>query len=551
MTTWAALAPAGYHQGTLPPVTSASRQPRRFLLRLAGALTQVGCAGCLLLGTIAFVLVQQNASGGAELAILWAVLAMAGLVFGGLMARGGLFSLLASALLDAGFGIALLVLDGDTLASLLHILADEDVAMIGDALVGMGVGMVAVAALCLAAITQALRYGRWLHAAASLDYIPAAATNREFPPPPVPALPGSVWRMPAAPPAETRSRRRMYFALAGFAIGFGAGIGVLVSSTAQPARTSSAAGTGTTDPPAATGSAAGDVTDASRRDGGVAATPPPPITTLLDTQRAALASGDLAALAATLAPDAVGFGTAASAYAVGPEALAARLREDLGALPAGGVTVDVQFGQIGQERDHAWIAQELAITVRGRGKRVFAVTQLAAAIGGSWQVVAWHWAVPVPDRDAERIALLGRKPAPAPIGNKLDGPRELEAAVRAAFASREAFVDARSEREDAFNFGSGPKERIIGGRSIRRIFAGLRDQITLHDGIHAVAGSAWDERQRDAPWIGIALVNADFKTRTRAATDLTYTFRVLAVVLREGDAWKLVQTQWSHGGPMR
>ena len=65
------------------------------MLRLAGILTQMICASCLLLGTIAFVLVQQNKSGGSALVIAWAAAAMAGLVFGGLMARGALVAVIA------------------------------------------------------------------------------------------------------------------------------------------------------------------------------------------------------------------------------------------------------------------------------------------------------------------------------------------------------------------------------------------------------------------------------------------------------------------------
>src|SRR5258706_15894066 len=74
--------------------------PGRAILRLAGIVTQLACAGCLLLGTIAFVLVQQNKSGGSGYAIAWGTTAMTGLVFGGLMARGGLIALLGAALID-------------------------------------------------------------------------------------------------------------------------------------------------------------------------------------------------------------------------------------------------------------------------------------------------------------------------------------------------------------------------------------------------------------------------------------------------------------------
>jgi ketosteroid isomerase-like protein len=61
----------------------------------------------------------------------------------------------------------------------------------------------------------------------------------------------------------------------------------------------------------------------------------------------------------------------------------------------------------------------------------------------------------------------------------------------------------------------------------------------------------WDPAQKGAPYIAYAIANVDFTTKTRAATDLTQTFRVLAVLLKEGSEWKIVQTQWSHGGPIR
>jgi ketosteroid isomerase-like protein len=83
---------------------------------------------------------------------------------------------------------------------------------------------------------------------------------------------------------------------------------------------------------------------------------------------------------------------------------------------------------------------------------------------------------------------------------------------------------------------------VVTGTQIKSVFDRLRAEIKLHDGAHVVAVS---------PTVGFALVNADFSHKTRAATDMTITFRVLAVLIKEGSAWKVVQTQWSHGGPIR
>jgi hypothetical protein len=69
--------------------------------------------------------------------------------------------------------------------------------------------------------------------------------------------------------------------------------------------------------------------------------------------------------------------------------------------------------------------------------------------------------------------------------------------------------------------------------------------------VWAVAGNAWDPAQKDAPYIAFAAINADMLLKTKAATDLTQTFRVLLILLKEGSEWKIVQAQFSHGGPIR
>ncbi|HSK01505.1 MAG TPA: nuclear transport factor 2 family protein [Kofleriaceae bacterium] len=547
--------------------------PRRALLRLAGLLTQLLCAGCLLLGTIAFVLVQQNRTDGAGLVSLWAAAALMGLVFGGLMGRGGLISLVVCAVLDATLGIVLIAIEYDVLRALLTILPASDVATIADIVTVVGVVLLGAFALCLLAVPQALRYTRWMHAETEPRL--AGSTARGFPPPPIRASAphGSVWQLPIVAPEESRSRRRMYFALAGFAIGFGAGIGVLVSSSSQrPAGGGAGAGAATAAALAApalaprvpdgegpeTGGAAGVTADSAPASGGAsgaAITPPaapaPPVEDLIEAQRAALAKGDLAAVAGMLAPGVFGFGVDAGEAAEGKDAVEGQLRQDLGELVEGGAKVSVRYAKLGEAQNHAWIALELDVAARGRSTRRFAVTELAAWIGGAWQVVAWHWAVPVPDKAAERMAALGTKPAPKTISSALTGPKALEDAVRAAFASRRAFVAAWSEHPAGFNFGSGPRERIHGGAAVRRVFGKLSSKIRLHDGVRVIAASAWDPAQKDAPAIAFAAANVDYTTKTRAATDLTHTFRVLAVLLLEDGAWKLVQTQWSHGGPIR
>jgi len=599
VTSWSGNAIRSYGRSTIEPVTApASRPPGRAVLRLAGVLTQLICASCLLLGTIAFVLVQQNKSGGVGYVIAWAGAALVGLVFGGLMGRGGMISLLGGTVLDAGFGIVLLALDHAVLRGLVRVLPSSDVDMIASILVGAGGAMVAVAVLCLVSIPQALRYARWLReqaayeeqlqqqasqppqrAASQMTYtlssqhsglqvrpspnapietlIPSSASTAKGWTPHTAKI--SVWNMPAATPEETRSRRRLYFALAGFAIGFGAGIGVLVSSAQKkPGKDGNVV---VMTPDAAP--AAGEKPDAAPvvvtpdegplGDGGAKEDikPAPSVQMLVQAQRVAIANADPKALIATLSNAAVGFGVDADELAEGRDAIAAHVERDLGELPSNGFTVESKFQAFGEEQNHAWIAIELEVSAPGRATRRFAITELATAIDGKWSVVAWHWAVPVADATAEKLAILGTLPAPKPVPNMATAPKDIEAAARAAFATRAAFAAARSERPDGFNFGSAPGERIVGGSAIKKLFGRIKAEIRVHDGMRIVSGDTWDPAQKAAPFIAYAVANVDFTTKTRAATDLTQTFRVLAVLLKEGSEWKIVQTQWSHGGPIR
>jgi len=531
-------------------------------VRLAAVLTQLTCGACLLIGTVGLVLVLQNRAGGVVPAVAWLVAAMAGLVFGGLIYRGGLIPMLAATAIDAGFGIALITTRLGTLRALLRILPEPDVATIGQALAAGGIAMLGVAALCLVAVPQGLRYARWFRDAAATRS--AQSTARGFPPPPVAAR-GSVYIIPAEAQA---SRRRLYLVLGGVAIGIGAGVGVLVSSMPRTARpspggsaTSSAIGT----PPEATLplTTPREPADAALPPGDASLPPdgagepgaigepsgPGAVQSLIDAQRAAIAHADVPALAGLVTADVFGFGVDADEVAEGRDAVAAQLARDLGEPPAGGFTVESTALSIGEDRGHAWIAQELAIGAGGREPRKLAITELAAVIDGRWRVVALHWATPVDDATALRLAVLKTLPAPGPIRDRHDGSDELDQAARAAFASRAAFAEARSERPDAFNYGSGG-ERARGGAGIKRIFTRLKAQIRVHDGVRVVGGGAWDPAQRAAPWIAWAAVNVDFTARTRAATDVTQTFRVLAILIKEGADWRLVQTQWSNGGPI-
>jgi ketosteroid isomerase-like protein len=562
-------------------------EPPRYLLRPAGVLTQLSAAACLLLGTIAFVLVQQNKSGGVGLVIAWAAGSMAALVFGGLMARGSLVSLLVSAALDAAFGIILLVIDYDTVRAILRVLPDSDVQMIADILVVAAVIMLAIAALCLASIPQALRYAKAFREAveagrsstalptvpgggpqpAHLDEGPtdpmqpiiptAASTNRGWTPH---KATGHTTMMIIRPPAEeARSRRRIYIALGGFAIGLGAGMGVLVSSgakktagTGSATSTSGGSGSSTGSGSAVSGPGtvvvvAGPGSDAGSGSAGppavIAPAPTVPFREVVTAQREAIAKGDAKAYALTLSPTAFAFGIDGEDVVEGRVAIEEMLVKHIGDAPPGGFTVESKFLAVGGEQDHAWTAEDLELSGGAIGTRRITITQLAKFADGKWLVQAVHWGRPVADGTAVRMAILGTLPRAAAIPNRHDGSAELDKAVRAAFASRAAFADARSEREDGFNFGSGPGERVVGGVAIKRLFGRLRSELKLDGGAARVGESS--------KTIGWAAVNVVYTQKSQAATDVSQTFRVLAVLVREGDAWKIVQTHFSNAGPIR
>src|SRR5262249_55750077 len=116
---------------------------------------------------------------------------------------------------------------------------------------------------------------------------------------------------------------------------------------------------------------------------------------LVLVQHRAIARVDRKALAGVIAADAFGFGTDAGDVAEGRAGIVAQLVRDLGDPPAGGFTVESKATSIGEDRGHAWIAEQLEVGGAGREARSFAVSELAAMIDGNWQVVALHWAMPV------------------------------------------------------------------------------------------------------------------------------------------------------------
>jgi hypothetical protein len=540
-------------------------------------LTQLICAGSLLIGTVALVLVKQNAHGaGVEFVIGWLIAAMLGLVFGGLVYRGNLGSLILCAAIDAALGAVLMLVDS-AIGVLGRILPASDVDTLATLLEVIAVVMFVAGALCLAAIPQAVRYARWL---ARVE--PGAAeTTIGIPPPPQ-----SVWRrsiqMAVAP--DDSSRRRFWFAIGGLVVGCGAGIAVLMSGSGDsgaateprlivddaPNADAGVATKATPDarvdvaqtkidagaPVAASPVDAGAPSDAGANgmqnppQPGIVATQSPPkpgggadsVDALLQTEHVSIAKGDIKGLGAYFAPSAVGFGLDASELALTHDALVAALQHDLGAPPPGGFEIDSKYLTVGTEQNVAWIAEDLEVSAHHHPRR-FAITQLAAKIDGRWKIVAWHWAIAIPDGTAMRLVATKRMPKLPAITDARTGAEPIDAEFREAFASPTAYADAIADRADAFNYGSGPGERIAGASSIKRVFARMHAEIKIRDGVRAISGASWDPAQTG---VGLAMANVEF------ATDrVKQTFRVLAVLIKDHANWRIVQAQWSNGGPFR
>ncbi len=569
-------------------------KPSRSLVIVAGILTQLTGASCLLLGTVAFALtLQGNEHALMPILIGWIAAALSNVVSGGLVYRGNLVCLVIAALLDGVFGVVLLQLRS-TLGGLLKMLPGDDVEVVALGLGIMAIGMLVAVLACVIAIPQARRYSAWL------DGSDAATTAPGFPPPPVSAhhtaqTPTGLHR------TAKRSRRRIGFAIAGLAVGVASGIVVITATashvdepsdptpptsgktssgsdpkagSADPKAGSADLDGGSADPKAGSadlkagsaepragsadpkagsadlkaGSAdpkagsADPKSDVAKTDAGTV-DKPAPITTpqdLLIAEHTAIGKGDVHGLAALASPQAFVFGVDASEVAEGRDAIEAIFKHDLGEAPA---DVDGKYLQLGEWRDHAWIAEELEVGTKA--PRRYVITQLAAKIGGRWTVVAWCWAIAVTDNVADHMVVARTMPIPKVIAASHDGPDDLDAAVRAAFASRKAFSDAFSTRDDAFNFGSGPGEHVPGGGNVKRIFARMHADLEIVGGAHVVGGSSWDRSQAAATWIGFGAANIAYRIPGHA----TQVFRVLAVLIKDPD-WKIVQTQFSNGGPI-
>jgi hypothetical protein len=532
---------------------TSGRRPSRALLIAAGLLTQLGGAACFVL-VLASLPVVHDLPTGLTGAVASAVAAIAAMVCGLLVYRGRLIPLALAAGVDIGFGISL-PRGGSATAAVLQILPEDELAAADTLITVAAIGMFVAAILCVLAIPSALALRRWRRAELAAGESNLAITERWPRPPetlrgfgPPRMIPTAVVQPlpPAGVPAPGAMPRSKPAVVIGVAVTLIA-LGILVISAAtgpsgdagaDAAGAGSARSVSSGDPDVGTPAAAAPPADEPARehamvDAGIDALEPvlPVLDEMLARFHEALRQPAGPELGLVFDSGAFGLGVQAHDVAEGRDAIVAMLRETLGKPPARGFEVAVRFTHAGQDGDAAWFAEELRVA----GK-TYLVTGVASVRDGAWVIVALHWALPMPNAQAFRLARDGELAIPDAIPNTHDDS-PLAAAMRSAFASRPSFVEARSTRDSAFNFGSAPGERIKGGTAIRRVFGKLRASFALRDAVHV--GRAGERG-------GWGVANVNFTDTDRDGTEVTQTFRVLAAWVQEDAGWRIVLTQFSN-----
>ena len=517
---------------------SEARPPSRALLIVAGALTQVIGTVCLVLA-LASLPVIHDMHRGMQSLIASIIAALAAIVCGTLAYRGRLVPLALAAGVDVGFGIVL-PRGGSAIGVLLRILPADDAGTAETLVTAAAVVMFATAALCLVALPTAVKLRRWAtEAMLSSPSLPAGGmppqrtTLRGFAA--AQLLPTQIISTP-----ETQRRRRP-FVIAGIAATVVAlGVIIIAATTASPRRQASGvrrqeeSGSGS----AARSASASDLTPDARRltpDAPVDVPQDQSIEDFITAFHEAVAHGKPDELAPLFDAKAFAFGVEGHELAEARDAVVETVRHDCGDAPPNGFELTAKFHQIGRDGDVAWIAEELKV-----GSKTFVVTAVAGLHDHAWTIAALQWAQSMPNDTAYKLARDGELVAPDAIPDRHDDS-PLAQAMRTAFASKPSFVEARSARPDAFNFGSAPGERIVGGDAIRKTFSRIKATVHLHDAVAVGAVGTTG---------GWGAANVDFTDADRDGTQVTQTFRVLAAWVKEDAGWRIVQTQWSNPGTL-
>jgi SnoaL-like domain len=517
--------------------------PSRWLLIVAGAWTQLVGAAYLVLA-LASLPVAHDLHAGTHSLIASIVAALAALVCGALVYRGRLIPLALAAGLDVGFGVGL-PRGSSAVGSILHVLPAAD-ASTADTIVTVGaIAMFFAAILCVIALPQALKLRAWARGelarapvplppetfrtgaeppgrVPSGDYSPAASTLKGLGPNKL--MPTQVITLPG----DKRGKPIVIIGVAVSLIALGI---VIITAATNGGDDSNGIGSG---------SAVATKLTTKPVDAAIVVVvtptpdaPPeaPHADELVGRFHAALAQAKPDDLALLFDTHAFAFGIAANEVAEGKNAVVDVLRADIGKPPAAGFDVVARYTQIGHDGDIAWIAEELKL-----GGQTFAVTAAAHLADNAWTFAALHLAVAMPNEAAYRLGRDNQLPVGDAIPDTHDDS-DLAKAMRQAFASKPSFVAARSTRPDGFNFGSAPGERMIGGDAIKKLFGHIKATMRLHDAVKVGAIGTTG---------GWGAANVEFTDADRDGTEVTQTFRVLAVWLREGTDWRIVQTQFSN-----
>ncbi len=403
--------------------------------------------------------------------------------------------------------------------------------------------MFVAAILCVLAIPTALRLRAWARAEIEREARAARGADGErakrmssAPPPGEPSPAASTLRgvgatrlMPTQILQPTRSKPAIIIGVAVSLIAIG--IVVITAATGSSkddvikAAGGSGSGSSRVIAVAARDAAAADAPDVD------AAPAEPAVEDLITRFHAALSHAKADELGLLLDTKVFAFGVEAHEIAEGKDAVVAALRHDLGTPTGRGFDVTTKFAQVAHDKDVAWVAEELRV-----GAKTFVTTYVAGLHDGAWTIAALHFAVTIPNDTAYKLAREGELPVPDAIPDTHDDS-PLAQAMRTAFASKPSFVAARSSRPDAFNFGSGPGERIVGGENIRKVFGRIKATVRLHDAVKA--GTVGDHG-------GWAAANVEYTDADRDGNDVTQTFRVLAAWLKEDAGWRIVLTQFSN-----
>ncbi len=496
------------------------------LLIIAGALTQLIGTATLILA-LASLPVLHDLHSGTHSLIASIIAALAAVICGTLAYRGRLIPLALAAGLDVGSGIGL-PRGSSAIGALLRILPKND-ADTADTLVTIGaVAMFVAAIFCVIAIPTALSLRRWARAELAREARgggqtdpgkPSASTLKGFGPSRL--IPTQVIKLPRAKPVVIIAVSAALIA-----------IGIVVIGA-------SSGGSQSSDPKLGSGVHAGSAkVVAVAVDAAVVAVPidaaPPEVAKvdeLVSRFHAALAHAKPADLGLLFETKAFAFGVEAHEVAEGRDAIVAMVRHDLGTPPARGFEVSTRFALIGHDGDVGWFAEELRV-----GAHTFVTTVVAGLRDGAWTIGALQFATTMANDVAYKLARDNELAVPDAIPDAHDDS-PLATAMRTGFASKPSFVEARSTRPEAFNFGSAPGERIAGGEAIKKTFARIKSALHLHDAVKV--GMIGDRG-------GWGAANVDFTDTDRDGTDITQTFRVLAAWVHEDAGWRMVQTQWSN-----